>query len=248
MPLHVQPGRFRWGQAWHKTMSLLCYYFLVYVSYVCLLSCLHRAICMMIKQYPVLNLRLILVPNIDKMFKWLSYSQSSSKYCVYDLCGCILHCCLNSILCGQKSVKSYIKECTNWIPSEICSSHPKWPAGHITLGSDWFRVLGSNNFHCAEAVNWSLSSLSNLTHLLKVFTLTYFKMIQIHSFIVIIIYLFLFPTLFPHFLFYALFFIFLVSKSGTLATAWIPFEISECIFSCGLSPRKVLHILVLTSI
>lgn len=180
-------------------MSLLCYYFSVFVSYVCLLSCLHRAICMTIKQYPVLNLRLILVPNIDKMFKWLSYSQSSSKYCVYDSCGCILHCCLNSILCGQKSVKSYIKEHTNWIPSEICSSHPKWPAGHITLGSDWFRVLGSNNFHCAEAVNWSLSSPSNLTNLLKIFTLAYFKMIQINSFIVIIIIIFIsyFVSTFP---------------------------------------------------
>lgn len=57
---------FRWSQAWHKAKSLLSY-FLVYMSYVCLLSRLRREICVMVKENPILNLYFILALSIDKI-------------------------------------------------------------------------------------------------------------------------------------------------------------------------------------
>lgn len=58
---------FRWRQAWHNARSLLSFYFSVYMSYVCFLSCFHREICMTVKQNSTLNLYIILALSTDKI-------------------------------------------------------------------------------------------------------------------------------------------------------------------------------------
>lgn len=69
---------FRWKQVWHKArFSALFYFNWVHMSYVCLLYCLHRKICIVVKQDPILSLNFTLMLSVVALLQGPSHFPAS---------------------------------------------------------------------------------------------------------------------------------------------------------------------------